>query len=213
MIIDNFKRIEKFIEKNGCEEGEFYLLQIIHRSKDGLTQFDENCEKSHFSNKTIKSYYISSSEYLNKKKNEIVELCKTFNARAYFNPTIHSYKQVALKSLAELAKMVSNEEYRHVLSLVDSSCGQMGSCKSGFSYWIVDIDTKDIDELNVIKSVIDQCEPIGEEKVVEIIPTVHGFHFISKPFNKKKFNDLYQKSIDIHTNNPTLVYYQEVDNQ
>lgn len=207
MIVDNFERIKKFIDNNGCDDGEFYLLQIIHRSKDGLTQFDENAEKSHFSNKTIKSYYITNSLYLQKKEKEIKEMCHVFNARAYFNPTIHSYKQVALKSLAELAKMVSNEEYKHVLSLVDSSCGQMGSCKSGHSFWIVDIDTKDIDELNKIKEVIDQCEPIGVEKVIEIIPTLHGYHFISKPFNKKRFNDLYKEKIDIHNNNPTLIYY------
>ena len=212
-MVDNFERIKKFIDRNGCDEGEFYLLQIIHRSKDGLTKFDVDGEKSHFSNKTIKSYYVSSSEYLDKKREEIKELCKVFNARAYFNPTMHSYRQVALKSLAELAKMVSNEEYRHVLSLVDSSCGQMGSCKSGHNYWIVDIDTKDIDELNVVKSVIDQCEPIGEEKVVEVIPTVHGCHLITKPFNKKRFHDIYLDPIDIHNNNPTLVFYQEVDNQ
>ena len=210
MVIDNFERIKKLIN---CKEDEFYLLQIIHRSKDGLTKFDNEGEKQHFSNKTIKTYYISNPQYLDTKREEIIEFCKIFNGRAYFNPTVHSYKQVALKSLAELAKMVSNESYKGILSLVDSSCGQCGSAVSGQHYWIVDIDTKDIDELNKIKSVIDECEPLGEEKVVEIIPTLHGYHFISKPFNKKKFHDLYTEPIDIHNNNPTLCYFCTPDNQ
>lgn len=209
MIVDNFERIKKLIN---CQEGEFYLLQIIHRSKDGLTKFDEDSEKSHFSNKTIKSYYVSSHEYLDKKREEIITLCRVYNSRAYFNPNVKSYKQIALKSLSELAKMVSVESYKGVLSLVDSSCGQCGSAVSGKNYWIVDVDTKDIDELNRVKEVIDKCEPIGEEKVVEIIPTLHGYHFISKPFNKKKFHDLYDSPIDIHNNNPTLLFYQEPDN-
>lgn len=221
MIVDNFERIKKFIKIENqkrfvnCEDDEnmFYLLQIIHRSKDGLTKFDSDSEKSHFSNKTIRTFYVSSPEYLDKKKQEIIELCHLFNARAYFNPTVHSYKQIALKSLSELAKMVSNEDYRSILSIVDSSCGQCGSAVHGQNYWIVDIDTKDIDELNKIKSVIDQCEPIGEEKVVEIIQTLHGYHFISKPFNKKKFHDMYTEQIDIHNNNPTLCYYKEPNNQ
>lgn len=221
MIVDNFERIKKFIKlenqkrfvNSEDDDNQFYLLQIIHRSKDGLTKFDEEGEKSHFSNKTIKSYYISSPEYLDKKEKEIMEMCHMFNARAYFNPNVKSYKQIALKSLSELAKMVSNESYKGILSLVDSSCGQCGSAVKGQNYWIVDIDTKDIDELNKIKSVIDKCEPIGEEKVVQIIPTLHGYHFISKPFNKKKFHDMYSEQIDIHDNNPTLLYYKEPDNQ
>ena len=81
MIIDNFERIKKLIN---CKEGEFYLLQIIHRSKDGLTKFDGDVEKSHFSNKTLKSYYISNSEYLDKKKAEIVEICPRIIKMTHF---------------------------------------------------------------------------------------------------------------------------------
>lgn len=206
MVVDNFELIKNFIETNGCEEGEFYLLQIIHRSKDGLTKFDQDGEKSHFSNKTIKSYYISSSEYIERKRKEIQEMCRVFNARAYFNPTVHSYKQIALKSLSELAKMVSNEEYRGVLSMIDSSCGQMGSCKSGHSYWIVDIDTKEVETVEYVKSIIDQCEPLDVEKVVMTVPTLHGYHLVVKPFNKKKFHDMCPIPIDLHNNNPTILF-------
>lgn len=206
MIVDNFEKIKGFIHDEQIGNDEFYLLQIIHRSKDGLTKFDKEGEKQHFSNKTIKSYYVTTPEYLDRKKDEIVELCKLFNARAYFNPTVHSYKQVSLKSLAELARMVSNEEYKHILSLIDSSCGQVGSCKSGCSYWIVDIDSKDEDTVEYVKSIIEQCEPLDTEKVVMTVPTLHGYHLVTKPFNKKKFHDLCVIPMDIHNNNPTLLY-------
>lgn len=207
MIVDNFEQIKKLIN---CKEGEFYLLQIIHRSKDGLTKFDGDTDKPHFSNKTLRSFYVSSPEYLDKKKEEIKELCHVFNARAYFNPNVKSYKQIALKSLSELARMVSNEDYRGILSVVDSSCGQCGSAVHGENYWIVDVDTKDMSEVNKVKTIIEgYCEPFDYKKVIDIIPTVHGYHLISKPFNKKKFHDMYGNQIDIHNNNPTLLYYKE----
>lgn len=204
MIVDNFDLIKEMIN---CEEGEFYLLQIIHRSKDGLTKFDKDSEKQHFSNKTLKSYYVTSPDYLDKKKDEIVELCHTFNARAYFNPNKKSYRQISLKCLSELAKMVSCEEYRGVRSLVDSACGQTGSV--GEKYWIVDIDTKDENEIETIKNIIESCEPLDVKKVVWIVPTLHGVHFITRSFNKKKFRDLYNQSLDMHDNNPTLLYFKE----
>lgn len=204
MIVDNFDLIKKFIN---CKEGEFYLVQIIHRSKDGLTKFDNKGEKSHFSNKTIKSYYVTSSDYLDKKKTEMIELCHMFNARLYFNPNKKSYKQIGLKCLSELAQMVSNEDYRGVRSLVDSCCGQTGSCDKN-KYWIVDIDYKDNEVVEHVKSIIGQCEPVGYEKIELTIPTLHGYHLITRPFNKKKFRDVYDEQIDIHDNNPTLLYYK-----
>lgn len=204
MTIDNFDLIKEMIN---CEEGEFYLLQIIHRSKDGLTKFDKDTEKSHFSNKTLKSYYVTSTEYLDKKKDEIVELCHMFNARAYFNPNKKSYRQISLKCLSELAKMVSCEEYKGIRSLVDSACGQTGSVSE--KYWIVDIDTKDENEVNKIKEIIERCEPLGVQKVVWTVPTLHGVHLITHPFNKMRFRDNYQETLDMHDNNPTLLYFQE----
>lgn len=204
MAVDNFEKIKSLVD---CNEDEFYLLQIIHRSKDGLTRFDKDGEKSHFSNKTIKSYYVNSTEYLDKKRDEIIELCHMFNARAYFNPNVKSNKQITLKCLSELAHMVSVEDYKGIRSLLDSACGRTGSASKD-KFWIVDVDTKDMNEVESVKAAIIQCEPVGGEKIVKLIPTVHGYHIISRPFNKKRFRDLYHEQIDIHDNNPTLLYYQ-----
>lgn len=199
MITDNFELIKDFIR---CEKGEFHLLQIIHRSKDGLTKFDEG--KDNFSNKTIKSYYISSPEYLDRKKDEIVEMCRTFNARAYFNPNKKSFRQIALKSLSALADMVSREDYSGILSIVDSTCGQTGSV--GEKYWIMDVDTKDMSEIDRISDILSLCEPSGTEKVRMVVPTPHGYHIVARPFNKKRFHELYRERIDIHDNNHTVLF-------
>lgn len=198
--VDNFNQIKNHIN---CEEGEFYLLQIIQRGKDQQDSEDKR------SRRTIKSYYISSPEYLERKKEEIMFFCEHFNARAYINLNKKSYRQIALKGLEELAKMVAHDNFKGITSLVDSACGQTGACDKNKT-WIIDVDEHDDAELEHIMTLIDDCcEPLDiNNKVVDVIPTLNGSHIITKPFNKKRFNELYKKHIDIHDNNPTLLYYR-----
>ena len=208
MIIDNTEIIKKLIA--GCQPGEFYMLQILHRSKDGKTPYEP--EGKTISQQTVKTYYISSPEYLDYKMNEIRDLCKMFNARAYINLNKKSWKQISLKSLEILAGAIAKGDndpnnYRDVKTIVDSACGQTGACDKNKT-WVVDVDTKDESEMEKIKDVIGQCEPLGD-KIVATIPTLHGYHLISKPFNKQKFSKLYNKQIDVHDNNPTLLFYND----
>lgn len=206
MIIDNTEQIKKLIA--GCQPGEFYMLQILHRSKDGKTPYEPEGKK--ISQQTVKTYYISSLEYLDYKMNEIRDLCKMFNARAYINLNKKSWKQISLKSLEILASAIAKGDsdpntYKEVKTVVDSACGQTGACDKNKT-WVVDVDTKDMKEMNEIKFAINSSEPLGEEKIVATIPTLHGYHLITKPFNKMRFHQFYDKEIDIHDNNPTCLY-------
>lgn len=210
MEVNNIELIKPFIN---CNEGEFYLLQLIHRSKDGLTKFDSDDKK--FYNKTIKSYYITSPEYLDRKTDEIKELCHLFNARAYINLNKKSRRQVALKTIENIAHYLSAEDYTKNIPMIDAACGQTGACDKNKS-WIVDIDTKNVEVVDDIKQMINSVEPFyAEDKILLTVPTIHGYHLISKPFNKAKFNEIYNKKypekLDIHDNNPTILYAQTKD--
>jgi hypothetical protein len=197
MKVDNFDLIKKHI--NTSDDGsEFYMIQIMRRSKDQVG-YDGKHKQS-----VIKSYFVSSPEYLESKRDEIVGLCEMFNARAYINLNKKSYKQVSLKALAILAGKIANEDY-NIKSLYESACGQTGAC-DGFKTWIVDFDSKDLGELDRVKDIIDIIEPKGVDKIIETVPTRHGYHLITRPFNKKAFNELYNEKIDIHDNNPTILY-------
>jgi hypothetical protein len=208
MIIDNTEQIKKLIAN--CGKDEFYMLQILHRAKDGKTPYEPEGKK--ISQQTVKTYYISSPEYLDYKMNEIRDLCKLFNARAYINLNKKSWRQISLKSLSILAGVISQadnnpDEWRSVKTIIDSACGQTGAC-DGNKTWVVDVDCKDTIELEKIKDVIRQCEPLNEEKIIATVPTLHGYHLISKPFNKAKFTNIYGLPMDIHDNNPTLLYVE-----
>lgn len=209
MIIDNTEQIKKLIA--GCGKDEFYMIQILHRSKDGKTPYEPEDKK--ISQQTVNTYYISSPEYLDYKMAEIRDLCEMFNARAYINLNKKSWRQISLKSLGILAGIIEKadnnpDEWRGVKTIIDSACGQTGACDKNKT-WVVDVDTKETIELETIKNVIEQCEPFDTEKVVATIPTLHGYHIISKPFNKQKFSKLYNKQIDVHDNNPTLLFYND----
>ena len=210
MIIDNTEQIKKLI--TGCGKDEFYMLQIIHRTKDGHTKYEPQDKKSR--EQVIKTYFVSGPDYLDKKMEEIKDLCRMFNARAMFNLNRKSWKQISLKSLELMAQALGkegNEEnwWKPVRSVVESACGQTGACDKNKT-WVVDVDTKETIELETIKNVIDQCEPLGD-KIVATIPTLHGYHLITKPFNKAKFANIYGLPLDIHDNNPTLLYMKTND--
>lgn len=204
MIIDNTEQIKKLIAN--CGKDEFYMLQILHRGKDGKTKYEPTDRK--ISQQTIKTYYISSPEYLDYKMSEIKDLCELFNARAYINLNKKSWEQIALKSLEILAQSIIKKEWHSIKSITDTACGQTGACDKNKT-WIVDVDTKDEKTLREVIDAIGKCEPLDVEKVVDVIPTLHGYHIIAKPFNKVKFYGFYPSIMDIHDNNPTLLYFKE----
>ena len=200
MKVNNLELIKPLI--NNCNEGEFYLLLIVHRPKDGLTRFDKEGNKS--KQRTIKSYYISNIEYLDKKMDEIEALCGLFNARAYIYLTKKSWKQIACKSVENLGVYLMENNYHKAVSVIDASCGQTGAC-DGNNLYLVDIDTKDELEVEKVVNSVNDSSPKGD-KIVAKIPTVHGYHLMTKGFNPNEFRELYPKPIDIHKNNPTLLY-------
>ena len=204
MKVDNFDLIKKHIHSS--DSNEFYMLQIMRRTKD-QKGYDGKHKQS-----IIKSYFISSVEYLESKRDEIVGLCEMFNARAYINLNKKSYKQVSLKALEILAGKIAHEDYITNKTLFESACGQTGAC-DGQKTWIVDFDSKDLDELDRIKNIIDSIEPKGVSKIVETVPTRHGYHLITRPFNKKAFYEMYNKNLDIHDNNPTILYVNLKDDE
>lgn len=203
MKVDNFDLIKKHIYSS--DSNEFYMLQIMKRTKDQKGYNGKHKQS------IIKTYFISSVEYLDSKRDEIVGLCEMFNARAYINLNKKSYKQVSLKALEILAGKIAHEEY-DIKSLFESACGQTGAC-DGQKTWIVDFDSKDLSELDRIKNIIDSIDPKGVNKIVETVPTRHGYHLITRPFNKKAFYEMYNEKIDIHDNNPTILYVNLKDDE
>ena len=197
-MIDNLERIKELL--NFENEGDFYMLYVMKRKKDQ----PEGERDNHQSVRTIKSYCIDSIEYLEKRYDEIKQLCEMFKARAYIHIQKQNHADVALEMIPAIVKRIQSGQInqKHVF---DSVVGQL---KTYEKRWIVDIDTKDIIEIGKIGYVIDRlCRPLGS-KIITTIPTKSGVHLITERFDVMEFKKHYPE-IDIQKKNPTLLYLPE----
>jgi hypothetical protein len=193
-MIDNIEIIKTLL--NFSEQGDFYMLYVFKRKKDQ----PEGERDNHQSVRTIKTYCIESIDHLERRYDEIKQLCEMFKARAYIHVQKQNHKDVSLNMLSSLAERirdgVSNQK-----GLFDSVVGQI---KTQEKRWIVDIDTKDIQVLRNVQVTINGCKPEGP-KTKYVIPTKNGFHLITDKFDVLEFKKQYPE-IDIQRKNPTLLY-------
>ena len=200
-MIDNIELIKPLL--NFENEGDFYMLYVLKRKKDQATD-----KANHQSVRTIKSYCVESIEYLEKRYDEIKQLCEMFKARAYIHVQKQNHRDVSLDMLATLAERIKNG-VQNQKGLFDSVVGQI---KTQEKRWIIDVDNVSIDSFSHSPSQISMREYInelqveaGREPQMTFVKTKSGFHIITQPFNVKKFKDRYP-DIDIQKKNPTLLY-------
>lgn len=201
-IVNNFELLKSVMKFNS--EDEFYFVQILIRRKDGHTDPGVNGNNK---NRLIKFYTIRSIDDLSEKQEEIITIADALNARVYIHPTKRSFKEVGNECLkVGLDLFLSNVD--GLKRAYSTACGKsyIGSDKK----WVIDIDEKSIGIVNEMCEFIEkECEPFDRIKLQYIVPTLHGFHLITTPFNSQKFSIEYPL-IDIHKNNPTLLYYKQV---
>ena len=203
-MIDNIEQIKRLL--NFTDEGDFYMLYVLKRKKDQ----PEGEKDNHQSVRTIKSYCVNSVEYLEKRYDEIKQLCEMFKARAYIHVQKQNHKDVSLNMMVALAQRIQDGNHKQQ-GLFDSVVGQL---KTHEKRWIVDIDTKSLSVRNRIINIIENIKPIGvDSKIEEIIQTKNGVHLITKKFDILEFNkkmEVGNKTMpDIQKKNPTLLYYPE----
>ena len=193
-MINNLEIIKPLL--NFEKKGDFYMLYVFKRKKDQ----PEGERDNHQSVRTIKTYCIESVDHLERRYDEIKQLCEMFKARAYIHVQKQNHKDVSLNMLASLAERI-RDGVDNQKGLFDSVVGQI---KTQEKRWIVDIDTKDTQELRNIQVTINRCKPEGP-KTKFIIPTKNGYHLITDKFDVKTFSEKYPE-ISIQKKNPTLLF-------
>lgn len=193
-MIDNFELIKSLLEFPNDDI--YYHLQILRRGKDH--------PDLPAANRVIKSYFICKLESMDELEEEIKNLCKFFGARAYINLAPKSIRKTTLLQLKNLAERVYIGDYKKIWKSWNTCAGTI---KGEESRWIIDLD--DVSDLSMIESLkyfLTTLEPVGE-KVKAVIPTKSGYHLITTPFNIKQFESTpLGKNIDVHKNNPTILY-------
>jgi hypothetical protein len=212
-MINNLEIIRPLL--NFEKKGDFYMLYVFKRKKDQ----PEGERDNHQSVRTIKTYCIESIDHLERRWDEIIQLCEMFKARAYIHVQKQNHFDVSLNMMVALAQRIQDGNTNQK-GLFDSVVGQI---KTQEKRWIIDVD--DMKEASPIMMAYIEYEcapitkvkfdeagfPIGHEvgpKIEAIIPTRNGHHLITKKFDVMKFKERYP-DLDIQKKNPTLLYYPD----
>ena len=199
-MINNIELIKPLL--NFDNEGDFYMLYVFKRKKDQ----PEGEKDNHQSVRTIKSYCVTSIEYLEKRYEEIIQLCEMFRARSYIHVVKQNHKDVSLNMITEIVTRIQSGQINQK-NVFDSVVGQI---KTTEKRWIVDIDSKDENALLKIQHIVNGVRPHSvESKVIKVIPTKSGYHLITQRFDVMEFQKYFLGGDvpDIQKKNPTLLYY------
>jgi hypothetical protein len=201
-MINNIQQIKGLL--NFEKPGDFYMLYVFKRKKDQ----PENERDNHQSVRTIKTYCIESIDHLDRRYDEIMQLCEMFKARAYIHVQKQNHFDVSLSMMVTLAQRIQDGN-NNQKGLFDSVVGQI---KTQEKRWIVDIDTDSLHVRNMVVNIIENIKPIGaESKIIATIPTKNGVHLITKRFDvmdfAKQIKERGEEVPDIQKKNPTLLYY------
>lgn len=201
-MINNIDIIKPLL--NFEKQGDFYMLYVFKRKKDQ----PEGERDNHQSVRTIKTYCIESIEHLDRRYDEIIQLCEMFKARAYIHVQKQNHFDVSLNMMVALAQRIQDGNTNQK-GLFDSVVGQI---KTKEKRWIIDVDTQSIHIKNMMINIIESVRPTDNgSKIESIIPTKNGVHLITKRFDVKEFGEKLkergQEIPDIQKKNPTLLYY------
>lgn len=192
---DNFEQIIKYLNFGSSDD--FYYCSIIKRRKENPDLKTNNY--------MVKSYTMTSIDYLENKKEEIITLCKLHNARAYINLNKRSFEMCAHKSLKKLTDVLLSKSYVSVTRVFDSVASKHSRDKE--KKWLIDIDDQDSPSPLMMSHIEHNCTPYGD-KLIGVVRTVNGCHLITKPFNMSEFKVKYP-DVEVKKNSPTLLYYSK----
>jgi len=210
-MINNIDLIKPLL--NFSEKGDFYMLYVFKRKKDQPDDEKDN----HQSVRTIKTYCIESMDHLDRRYDEIIQMCELFKARAYIHVQKQNHFNVSLNMMVALAQRIQDGN-NNQKGLFDSVVGQI---KTNEKRWVVDVDDLKVPSPLMIAHIEYQCKPItvvkfdeagipiGYEvgpKIEAVIPTKSGHHLITKKFDVMEFGKNYP-DVAVVKKNPTLLYY------
>lgn len=203
--VDNFELLGDYLFdcRRPLTDDEFYFLQILVRGKDG------NHVSGNNKNRLVKYYVIRYKEQLMELKDEIIGICNVVNGRAYIHPTRRSLKEVANLALENTAHTFVSQNWIGLRGVYSTAAGQ--SYVANDKQFIIDLDGYDADStetadiVEFVNSLRGRKDANGNNAQM-IVPTKNGIHLITNAFDVSEFSKKYP-NIDIHKNNPTLLYY------
>ena len=208
MPVDNFAQIKSILDFSKPDM--FYWVQLMRRASDDPKDETSALYHGNMHSRSLKSYDIYNAKEFEKFKPEIISLCEKENCRAYIRLNRRNDGDVANEMYDHIRKCMKNGTYKRPSALLSSAKGKTNSEPKATKSWIVDCDEADLPNLDFIRETIENCKSEFKNKIMYVINTKHGIHFITHPFNKRQYELAFEaKGIEcpkIHEDNPTLMY-------
>lgn len=201
-VIDNFELLKGLMCFN--DPNDFYFVQIIQRKKDGCDVVDSGNNGY----RRIKSYYITSLEDLDRRKDKIISLCRENNARAYIHINPRNAREIALRAIEGYAELLRENRAYQGYRVYDSMCGKYQKQKNK-SKWIIDVD--DVSRLEEIIQGINGCNSeCPSDNILLQVHTPNGIHLITRRFDRTTLGVRLDPDIviEIKLDSPTVLYYE-----
>lgn len=219
--IDNFEIFRSHLEFK--EKTDRYIVHILRRPKDlkNLPHMKDVGSNEH--QRLLRTYYIDSIEYFDKKIPAMKELCKTNHARAYILPQVRNNYECLLSLGEKVLETIrlGNFSAKPEHLLRSAYCEYH---KSRNKQWILDLDEDCMVEyrhmLNfggqtltkkkwtveeVLKLVRENLKACGKDpSLAYVVKTKSGHHIVTSPFNLQKASEacnlIYEGEKSIVTN-------------
>lgn len=174
--VNNFEQIKSLLDFDGKS---IYLVWLVLRNKDGNTSAKVNNR-----NRTIKSYYFQDMKHFEEREQEIIDICKMFNCRAYICLNKKPLENVFFEiqdNLTDRIRQFIHGQITGINGMLDHAVMKAGT--DGNKRWIIDVDTLDENIINIFEEDINKARSSHDINVITRIPTAHGVHIVTHPFN------------------------------
>ena len=179
--INNFDKLRQFLVEETTfaadNKKSIIWIWVVMRAKDNA----EHKER------TIKSYHIQSLDDFDYKKDEIIELCHRSHCRAYIcvnpKPVLNVLFSLHSIVMENIKNEVNGGSSMLLKGMLDSAVMKSGS--NGNKFWIIDVDSEDVEEQTSIFNKVDNAQSGHDHNIIEQVKTVHGVHFITHPFDTR----------------------------
>lgn len=197
MVIDNFDIFRSRLEFK--DKTDRYIVHILRRPKDLAADPRMKQIGANEHQRLLRTYYVDSLEYFDRKVSAIKELCETNRARAYILPQVRNNFECLLSLGEKVLETIRLGNYsakpEHLLR--SAYCEYH---KSRDKRWILDLDDDSMTEyvydgkdgvearrwtadgvLELVRKNLGKCgkDPDG----AYVVPTKSGRHIVTSPFD------------------------------
>lgn len=220
--IDNFDAIREHLKFDN--PGDIYVVHVMFRVKDLRNDKEKQMYLSHEeTQRLVRTYYVDSLSYLDKKIPAMKDLAINNKARVYFTMTcknrITCNRIIAKKIIDEIDN--PNVRYDHLIRSAVCGCHI-----SNYKWWTLDVDNDtmvqdpehspgcevylmDIKDrvITEMAKLVDETKTRSGSEIFEV-PTKNGCHIMTPPFNRSKMAFL---GDNLKSDAMTLAYFQWED--